>query len=152
MPLTRLGRGGRGANVEGASLSIKGLAELQRALRRVDGHLGPDLRKGLREIAEVVRRKAEGNISHRTGRHGDEGPLADSLRLGVTQRTVSVYSNLEHSRVQDQGGRVGRNHATLLKRGEVSQYMTRAVQSSAPEVEQKVNELLDRLGRDFEGD
>lgn len=53
--------------------------------------------------------------------------------------------------MQDQGGRVGRNHATLLKRSDVSQYMTKAVRDSSPAVEKQVDELLDQLGRNFEG-
>lgn len=69
----------------------------------------------------------------------------------MTQRSVSVYSNLEHSRVQDQGGQVGRHRATLLKRSDVSQYMTKAVRDSSQEVEKQVDELLDQLGRNFEG-
>lgn len=139
------------SEIHGGSIAVEGLRELQQALKRADSRLGPDLKRGLARIATVVRREAVGNITNRTGRHGSEGRLEGGLRISMTQRSVSVYSNLEHSRVQDQGGQVGRHRATLLKRSDVSQYMTKAVRDSSQEVEKQVDELLDQLGRNFEG-
>ena len=68
----------------------------------------------------------------------------------MNARSVSVYSSAIHAIVQDQGGQVGRNRATLLKRSEVSQYMTRAVQQKQATITKEVNAVLDDVARDFE--
>lgn len=91
------------------------------------------------------------NVTHKTGRHGNDGPrLAASIRIGVNQRSVSIYSSAIHAIVQDQGGQVGRHHSTLLKRGEVSQYMTKAVRQTSGEVGSRINRVLDDVAHDFE--
>lgn len=69
--------------------------------------------------------------------------------MSIRQSGASVYSDAPHSRVQDEGGQVGRNRATLLKRGEVSQYMTRAVRDSNALVSRRLEGLLADIERDF---
>jgi len=137
----------------GDAIAVRGLSELQRALRKAEGNTGKNLRKALREVAKDVRDAARGNVEHRTGRHGgaDVPRLGPSIKAGVTAVGASIYSNAPHSIVQDQGGQVGIARATLLKRASVSRYMTRAVVDSQPTVERKMDEVLDELGRDFEG-
>lgn len=134
----------RGKLVAGEGVVIEGLVPLQRALRRSEGNLGKNLRKRLREAAEPVKSAAKGNVRSRSG------TLEGSIRIGVNLSSVSVYSNVVYANVQDQGGRVGRNHATLLKRAEVSQYMTRGIQQAQGAVNQRVGRVLDDLANDFE--
>ena len=132
----------------GNAIAVQGLAELQRALRRAEGEAPKYLRRGLTEIAKGVKRDATANITHRTGRHGNEGPIR--VRTSVTARGASVYANEVHAIVQDVGGQVGRSRATLLRRDSVSQFMTKAVRNSRPRIEREMEQLLDTLGRDFE--
>lgn len=136
--------------------AVKGLAELQRALRRVDELANPDaisakgFKESLRTIGTHVKDTARGNVTHRTGRHGEGPTIPGSLKVGVVQRGVSVYTTAPHGFVQDRGGRVGRHHATLLARGDVSQYMTRAVVAEQGHVAQELDRLLGEFGREFE--
>jgi hypothetical protein len=130
--------------------AVKGLAELQRALRRVEGNSDKDLKRHLRVIGTTVKTRAAGNLSHRTGRHGEGPTIEGSLRVGVVQRGVSVYTTAPHGYVQDRGGRVGRHHATLLARGSVSQYMTRAVVEGQSTVARELDALMADFGREFE--
>lgn len=133
------------------AFAVRGLSELQRALRRAEGDAQKHLRAELKTAASVAREKARGFITHTTGRRGNAGPpLADTLRVSVTQAGASVWSDAPHAVVQDVGGRVGRGQLTVLRRGEVSRYMTRGVQSAQPEIEARVNAALDRVERDFE--
>lgn len=129
---------------------VKGLVELQRALRRVEGDAGKDLKRRLRVIAVGVQGRARGNVSHKTGRHGEGPTIGQSLRVSVTQRGASLYTTAPHGFVQDRGGQVGRNRATLLRRDSVSQYMTRAVVSEQAHVRGQLAEMLDDFGREFE--
>ena len=125
------------------SIHVEGLAPLQRALKKAEGETGKQLRRELRAIANDVRDAAKSNAPKRSG------ALAGGVKSSVTQRGASVYSNLVYAYVQDRGGQVGRNRATLLRRSDVSQYMTRAVQREAPRVQRRMERVLDRIGRDF---
>lgn len=130
-------------------VQVKGLKELQRAFRRIGGDLPKATRRALREIAEPVRAKAMANIEHKTGRHGDPKlpHLASTIRIGASQRALSVYSNLIYSRIQDEGGRVG--HGAIITRASASAYMTRAEQESRPIVEKALGNLGDHIEREF---
>lgn len=88
----------------------------------------------------MVRKQAQGNAPHRSGR------LAGSVKTSVTQRAVTVYSNLVYSRVQDTGGNVGRSHATHLHG---NKYFTRAADGSGGAVTTALNHVLDQVERDF---
>jgi hypothetical protein len=146
----RLGRGGTGASVEGSTLVVKGLTELQKGLRKADVATAVEVRTGLREIGDKVRDKAKGNVTNRTGR--GTGALAGSLKTSATLSRVSVYSDLPHSRVQDTGGQVGRGRSTLLTRASVSQYMTRAVDAAEHDVDASVETLLTSIQTALDGD
>lgn len=133
-----------------SAIAVRGLTELQRAFRQAEGNASKYLRAELREIAKGVARDAKGNVTHKTGRHSKGPRLKGSIRVSVTARSASVYSNAAHALVQDVGGQVGRNRATLLKRAEVSQYMLKATHNAGPHIERQVEQMLDRLGRDFD--
>lgn len=131
------------------AVNVRGLTELQRALRRAEGTTGKELRKGLREIAKGIQKDARGNITHKTGRHG-KVRLSGSIRTSVTTKGASVFSNAPHALVQDVGGQVGRNRAALLQRASVSQYMLKATRGAGPRIERELENLLDKLGRDLD--
>lgn len=116
--------------------------------------MGKRLRAELRDIAKDVRDTARVYVSHKTGRHGgaDVPRLGPSIKASVTTAGASVYSDAPHSIVQDVGGRVGRNRATLLKRSEVSHYMTQATQDAQPYVTKRLEGMLGEFEREFERD
>lgn len=131
--------------VTNETIVVDGLSQLSRALREADADVAKELRQSLRTSARVVQEAAKANISHRTGRHDPDVPrLADSLKVGVGATSVSLYSNALHAGVQDQGGKVGRGRLTLLKRSEVSQYMTRATQEKDGAVEDDIRQAVNR--------
>lgn len=103
------------------------------------------------EMAKPIKAKAVEGAPAAPGHPGAVGRLKGSIKIGATQRAVSIYSNLIYARVQDQGGRVGRNHATLLSRGSVSQYMTKAVRDAAPIMEAGLSKLGDLIATHYEG-
>ena len=129
------------------SVQVRGLAELQRTFRKIGGDLPKNTRKALREIAKPVQKKAQGNIQHTTGRHGGDGPI--KVKIGVAQKAVSVYANAPHSRVQDEGGRVG--HGAIITRASASAYMTKAVKQSQEDVERALSGLGDAIANEFSG-
>lgn len=126
----------------GDAVHVRGLASMQRAFRQVEGDLSKTLRKELREAAKPIAAKAQSNVPHKTGRHGKDGPI--KVRVGVTQKAVSIYSNAPHSAVQDMGGRVG--HGAVITRASASAYMSKAVKSSRADIEAG----LERVGRTIE--
>lgn len=121
-----------------------------RALKRAEGDVGKDLRRELRKIANEVRDQARDNAPVGDGRSGSPGRLKRSIRTSIRQSGVSVFSDAEYAYVQDRGGKVGRGHQTLLARGAVSAYMTRAVRSTQPIVTARLQGVLDDLATNFE--
>lgn len=127
-----------------AGVYVEGLAAMQRVLFRAGHELGPELRLRLKAAVEQVRVTAQADAPSRSGR------LRASIRVSVTQRSASLYSTAIYGGVQNYGGKVGRDHATLLKRAEVSQYMTRAAQSNKERVAREVEGVLDWLTHQLE--
>lgn len=113
---------------------IRGLAELQRDLKRISKDLGKELKDELRVVAEPVRMGAERlavqNISH-------IGSAWSGMRIGMTARTVYVAPKRRR-----RGGSPRPNLGGLL--------MDRAMQPALDENEDKivarVEFMLDRLG------
>jgi hypothetical protein len=138
-------------NRRDSAIAIRGLKELQAALKRSDEVAAKALRTELRGIADTVRDKARGNVTHKTGRHGgaDVPRLGPSIKTSVTNTGASIYSKAPHAIVQDTGGQVGRGKSTLLKRASVSRYMTKAVAESEGDVERAMDRVLDDIGKDF---
>lgn len=138
------------AKLTGQAVAVRGLRELQTALKRGDVNTSKHLVRELRELAKGVQRKARSNIEHRTGRHGDPDlpKLASTIRTSVVRTGASVYSNQPYAAAQDLGARVGKG--AILQRSQVSRYMTRAVDESKGDIERGMDRVLDRLGRDFE--
>jgi phage gpG-like protein len=147
-------------SVRDQGLYMRGFTNLTKALARIDGEgisdfgIAYELRRRLTEIGESVARAAPGYVSHRTGRHGDpsQPTLEESVRVRVTQNLASVYSTAVYGGVQNVGGRVGRNHATLLTRAAASGWMNKAVAETAGYVAGELDGLLDWLLAEFERD
>lgn len=136
------------ANVEGA-IVVQGLADMQRVLRKAEHELAPQLRQRLKEtgegiVAPAARRYAPRGVRSARYRFGGRD-LSESIRVSATQRGASVYSTAIYGGVQNYGGRVGRNHATVLRRADVSGYMTRAVADTRTRATEHVEGVLDWL-------
>lgn len=131
----------------GAALS--GFTEVQRALAEIDNGTAKELRRRLRIVGQDVAEVAGRNVSHKTGRHGPGPRLGGSIKVTVSRGSASVYSTAPHGGAQNVGGRVGRRGATILKRADVSGYMTHAVQSEREHVADELDGLLDWLDKTF---
>lgn len=141
-------------SVRDQGLVLHGFQQLQNALTRIESKsdfgLEYELQRRLKLIGEKVAETAPAFVSHKTGRHGEGVTLEDSVQVSVTKRMASVYSQSVYGGVQQSGGRVGRNHATLLKRSDVSQWMGKAVASERENVREELDGLLDWLVAEFE--
>jgi hypothetical protein len=145
------GKFARAGGSEGGAVAVQGFDQLQRALRRIEDGTAPELKQRMKLIGEHVREVARGNITHKTGRHDPHVPrLEDSLKVSVTMRGASIYSTSEAGGAQNVGGRVGRNHATILKRADASHYMDNAVKSETAYVQKEVNEVINWLLVEFQ--
>jgi hypothetical protein len=124
---------------------VHGLRELQSSLRRAEGDADKQLKRGLRDIGNVVLADARAfaPIGPRP-RRSNTRPLAGSLRVAVNAKGVSVYSMQAHAYVQNSGGKVGR-HGQVIKRASASGYMTRAVSQNQAKLNRELEQLLDRI-------
>src|SRR5438105_12415127 len=85
---------------------MHGFAELNRALRRIEGGASNfgveyELQKRLRTIGEKVAQSAPQFVTHRTGR--GSGELERSVKVSVTARSASGYSTSAYGGAQNVG-------------------------------------------------
>jgi hypothetical protein len=69
--------------VSGVQIEVTGLKEFRSALRAVDSTLGPELRRGLNEVGDVIVADARPDIPLGPGTDGQH--LRDSIRSQSTQ-------------------------------------------------------------------
>lgn len=87
-------------------ISIKGLRDLQSALKALDGEAQKELRLALNEVAQTVAKGAGRRVPTRSGR------AQRSLKVGSSQREAKVKAGGNAAPYYpwlDFGGRVGRN-------------------------------------------
>jgi hypothetical protein len=132
-----------------AMIHVKGLKEFQAALKKVDKGLGPELRKGLNEAAEIVASAARPLVPRRTGR------AVGSIKVGSTQRAAQIKvggTAAPYFGWLDFGGRVGRRNSARRPFISKGRYIYPALAAKRNEVAAKVDEVLGRLatGAGFE--
>jgi hypothetical protein len=126
------------------TIQVKGLREYGKALKNIDKKLGPELRKGLNEVAGIVADTARPLVPVQTGK------AAASIKPGSTQRgaALKVGGNAApYFLWLDFGGRVGRNksvHRAFLKAG---RYIYPSLKAKRQEAIEKLEEVLDRLAK-----
>lgn len=129
-----------------ATIEVKGLKPLQSSLRKAEGD--KRFKKSLRELGKSVLTDARANAPVGPRPKSSKTPaLAGSLKVSVTAKGVSVYSNAAHAYVQDRGGKLGKG--AILPRASASGYLTKAVNSNQARVRIEVNKLLAKLERDL---
>lgn len=139
--------------VRDQGIVLHGFAQLQEALRRIEGvgdfGLAYEVQAQMRRIGEKIAKDAPGFVTHKTGRHSDPNQprLEESVKVSTTLRSASVYSTAIYGGVQNVGGRVG--HGAIVKRADVSHWMERAVATNQKYVQAEVEALLDRLLKEF---
>lgn len=132
------------------ALAVDGLKELRKALKQTDAETDKFVRQRLKEIVAITRNRAASNAP--VGQRSAPGHvhLRDAIKTSVAARSASVFTTAPHGYVQDRGGKVGREGSTILKREDVSQYMTKAQTQSAPETAHELEALLDDIERELD--
>jgi hypothetical protein len=147
--------------VQGKGVIIHGLTELNHALERIDGPgnfgLDYELSRRLRNIGESVARVASGNVTHRTGRHGDASQprLEDTIKVSVTKRRASVYSTSIYGGAQQFGAgpKAGwANRGPHIRADRASKFMSKAVASQRDFIAEEADGLLDWLAKEIDRD
>lgn len=120
---------------------VKGMADLQRALKYADRDVRLGVRREMRETAEPVRRDAQTLAGIRIRRIGSSW---DDMRTGVTQRSVYVAPRQRGVRRGDHP--LSRpNLARLL----MDRAMRPALERNEPQVRQAFDRMLGDMARRF---
>jgi len=136
----------------GDGVYVQGLSDMRRVLKAAEHELAPELTKRLYKagegiVAPVARRYAPVGVRSAQYRFGGKD-LRDTIRVSAAGlRGASVYSTSVYGGAQNYGGRVGRGGATVLRRSDVSQFMTRAVKDTRLPVAAEVESTLDWLAK-----
>lgn len=124
------------------TVSVKGLAELNRALRRTDRDMRLGVRSELREVAEPVRSQAESLAGSEIRRIG---PAWQKMRVGITTNLVYVAPKQRGVRGRGSGGRRRPNLAPLL----MDRAMQPALDRNAGQIERDLERTLDKIADTF---
>lgn len=147
------------AKTSSQAVVIDGLPELRKAFERIgagkaDFGIGYEVDHRLRNMGEHLVEVTPAFITHATGRHGDPDlpKLEDTLRVSVTQRRATVFTNSPYAAVQQWGGgpKTGwANRGPHVKRENASRFLTKAVASEREYVDQEANAVLDWIEKEW---
>lgn len=127
-----------------ARIEVKGVKELQKALREIDKGLPKELAAGLAEASEIVLRAAQPLVPVRTGK------AAASMKVRKQQRGASIAvggNKAEYYPWLDFGGSVGRKKSVKRPFIKEGRYIYPTLRVKGDEVKAKVDEVIERLGR-----
>lgn len=140
---------------------VRGLKDFGRTLRDVDKSLGPELRKGLNEVAEVVLETARPLVPRRHGK------ARASLKAGSTERSVQIKAGgakVPYWGWLDFGGTVGKGrvsggvHKKATTAGSVKRpwiqdgrYIYPTLRKRRDDIDAKLFEVIDRLAKELAG-
>lgn len=128
----------------GEPVKVKGIIELQKALRKIEKDLPKELAAGLAEAAEIVGAHARTKVPVRTG------AARDSIKARKQQRSASLAtggSRAPYYPWLDFGGRVGRNKTSMREFVKGGRYIFPALAEKDAQVKEKVDEVLARLAK-----
>jgi hypothetical protein len=126
-------------------IAVRGLADLQAALKHADRQTRLGIRGELRQVAEPVRMGAE-QLAMETIRNMPRSPRWSKMRIGVTRNLIYVAPRQRGVKTAGRNpARRGHRFADLL--------MDRAMQPSldrhAHEIETRFENLIDKAADDF---
>lgn len=116
-----------------ATVRVHGLAELNRALKKMGGDLPKETRQALLKAGEPTRIRAE-SLAHSVGHNTDRW---SAMRLGSTTRVVYIAPKARRRR-----GTPRPNFGTML----MEEAMIPALEQTEPGIIVAIDEMLYRLG------
>jgi hypothetical protein len=128
--------------VAGSTIQVRGLRELRGALRDIEKTLGPELRKGLNEVADVVLDTARPLVPTRSG------DARSSLKAGSTEKAVQIKAGgtkAPYWGFLDFGGKVGRKKSVKRRFIQEGRYIYPTLRNRAGAIEDKFYEVIDRV-------
>jgi phage gpG-like protein len=131
--------GGRGD----LAVRVEGLADLRRALGKVDKTLARGMARVLRQTGKLIVSRARANAPV------DDGDLRRSIKQSVTAKRATIYSNAPYAAVHEYGGTI-RPHGGpvhIAKR----EFLGRAVGESRREIDAALDDLLDDIADTWAG-
>lgn len=126
----------------GSTIQVRGLRELRGALRGIEKTLGPELRKGLNEVADVVLDTARPLVPTRSGK------ARASLKAGSTEKAVQIKAGGAKAPYWgwlDFGGKVGRNKSVKRRFITEGRYIYPTLTRKREAIEDKFYEVIDRV-------
>lgn len=123
-------------------VKVKGLRETTRAFNKIEGDLTEELTDGLKQAAEPVRAAAEKKAVEQIRNMPHGSPWAEQQTV-VSKRTALAYIR-PAKRATRNPTRKRKNLADLL----MGRAMEPALQENEERVKEKVEDVLDRLGRE----
>lgn len=128
------------------TIHVRGLKEVRKALRDVDKTLGPELRKGLNEVADIVLDTARPLVPTRSGK------ARASLKAGSTETAVQIKAGgtkAPYWSWLDFGGKVGRKKSVKRRFIAEGRFIYPTLRKRRDDIEDKFYDVIDRVTRDL---
>lgn len=129
-------------------IQIRGLKELRRGLREVDKALGPELRKGLNEIADIVGDAARPLVPSRTGK------ARASIKAKSTETAVQLKvggAKAPYYGWLDFGGKVGRSKSVRRPFIQGGRYIYPTLRRKREHIDDALLDVLERVAGEATG-
>lgn len=147
--MARYGAGKYGRAEGNNAIVVDGFFELQRGLRRIEAGIQREVQARIKIIGAHVAEVARSNIPHKTGRHGGDGTIEDTLRVSAVLRGASIYTLAPHGGAINVGA-WSKARGPHIQRARASHYMDRAVSTSTAFVEAETQAVLDWVETTFQ--
>ena len=122
-----------------AAVEVKGLGDLNKALKGVDKELPKEMRLGLKAIAQRFIPDVASKVPVLTGK------LSGSLKAGATAKSASVSTSVLYAGFIEFGGSVGRKKAVKRQFVQRGRYIFPEAQRQKDSIETQIVALVDTL-------
>jgi hypothetical protein len=120
-------------------LKVDGLKDFRRDLKRLGPEVDKDLRREIRDASTRVLQEARAVAPVRTG------TLARSLKVSVTQRGASIYSDLPYAPIVHWGGTISPRGVPITF--ERTEFISRPAERQADSLAEDIAEGVERAAR-----
>jgi phage gpG-like protein len=120
-------------------IRVDGLREFRRDLKRLDNEADKELQRGIRDGAQKVLTAARAAVPRQSG------ALARSLKISVTARKASIYSNLPYAPVVHWGGEIKPRGVPI--RFPRTEFASKAAEQGADQLVEDIADGVERAAR-----
>lgn len=135
-----------------SKIEVRGIRQLQSALKKIDSELAGELKVSFRKIAETVVSHTQSKVPHRSGRAASSIKAKSSSRgasIAVGGTAAPYYPFLDFGGSTGRGHSPGRAGSGVIKRSFIQggRYLYPTIAADNQHIKEEVDNVLERLAK-----